>query len=286
MTSRTAAEARRQGHRQGPAQDDLEDGHLDDPVLLRRADLRGRRARAGADRRATSPARRRGSAASASTCSRARRSSATRAPTPTARTSLLPVGGVYAWRRDGEHHMWNPETIALLQHAVRHGGAADLRGVRAARQRGRGAAGDAARAAEVPSCAEDERHAARRGRAGERDRQALRRPARCRSARSAREAHETLAIAMNRIGGKSNTGEGGEDPVRFTPDANGDSRRSAIKQVASGPLRREHRLPRQRRRAADQDGPGRQARRGRPAARPQGRRVHRARSASRRRASA
>ena len=48
------------------------------------------------------------------------------------------------------------------------------------------------------------------------------------------EAHETLAIAMNRIGGKSNTGEGGEDPARFIPDANGDSRRSAIKQVASG----------------------------------------------------
>ena len=49
-----------------------------------------------------------------------------------------------------------------------------------------------------------------------------------------RETHETLAIAMNRLGGKSNTGEGGEDPVRFTPDPNGDRRRSAIKQVASG----------------------------------------------------
>ena len=48
------------------------------------------------------------------------------------------------------------------------------------------------------------------------------------------EAHESLAIAMNRLGGKSNTGEGGEDPARWTPDANGDSRRSAIKQVASG----------------------------------------------------
>ena len=47
------------------------------------------------------------------------------------------------------------------------------------------------------------------------------------------EAHETLAIAMNRLGGKSNTGEGGEDPARYTLDANGDSRRSAIKQVAS-----------------------------------------------------
>jgi glutamate synthase domain-containing protein 2 len=49
-----------------------------------------------------------------------------------------------------------------------------------------------------------------------------------------REAHENLAIAMNRLGGKSNTGEGGEDPVRYTPDPNGDLRRSAIKQVASG----------------------------------------------------
>src|SRR6202040_1957340 len=49
-----------------------------------------------------------------------------------------------------------------------------------------------------------------------------------------REAHETLAIAMNRLGGRSNTGEGGEDPARFVPDANGDRRRSAIKQVASG----------------------------------------------------
>src|SRR5205085_11181975 len=48
-----------------------------------------------------------------------------------------------------------------------------------------------------------------------------------------KEAHETLAIAMNRLGGKSNTGEGGEDPARYIPDANGDSRRSAIKQVAS-----------------------------------------------------
>ena len=49
-----------------------------------------------------------------------------------------------------------------------------------------------------------------------------------------REAHETLAIAMNRLGGKSNTGEGGEDPARYTRDPNGDSRRSAIKQIASG----------------------------------------------------
>jgi glutamate synthase (NADPH/NADH) large chain len=59
-------------------------------------------------------------------------------------------------------------------------------------------------------------------------------PARCPSAAISQEAHETLAIAMNRIGARSNTGEGGEDPARFSRDANGDSRRSAIKQVASG----------------------------------------------------
>ena len=81
MTADEAEAARRQGHRQGPAQDDLEDGDLDDPVLHGRADLRGRRPRARADRRSTSRAPPRGSAASASTCSRARRSTATRAPT-------------------------------------------------------------------------------------------------------------------------------------------------------------------------------------------------------------
>ena len=69
---------------------------------------------------ATSPAPRRGSAASASTCSPRETLDrhAQRLARPTT-TTLLPVGGVYAWRRDGEHHMWNPETIALLQHAVR-----------------------------------------------------------------------------------------------------------------------------------------------------------------------
>ncbi len=85
-----------------------------------------------------------------------------------------------------------------------------------------------------------------------------------------REAHETLAIAMNRIGGRSNTGEGGEDPARF-----GDERRSKIKQVASGRFGVNIDYLVERRRAADQDGAGREARRGRPAAGPQGRSVHR-----------
>ena len=84
------------------------------------------------------------------------------------------------------------------------------------------------------------------------------------------EAHEALAIAMNRLGGKSNTGEGGEDPARYEPMANGDSQEQRDQAGRVGPLRRHQRVPRQRPRAPDQDGPGRQARRGRPAAGLQG----------------
>ena len=86
-----------------------------------------------------------------------------------------------------------------------------------------------------------------------------------------RKPTRTLAIAMNRIGGKSNTGEGGEDADALQADANGDSMRSRDQAGGFGPLRRHHRISRQRRRTADQDGAGRQARRRRPAARPQGR---------------
>ena len=137
--------------------------------------------------------------------------------------------GVYSYRKYGEHHAWNPETISLLQWSTR--------------------TGDYAKFKEYSK------------------------PCRCRYCKSriyqrslkiktnpipieevepvenimkrfvtgamsygsiSREAHETLAIAMNRIGGRSNTGEGGEDPERFKPLENGDSVRSAIKQVASG----------------------------------------------------
>ena len=115
---RGGREADRQGDRQGPAEDDLEDGDLDDPVLLRRADLRGGRARARADRQALHRHRvadRRG---------RARACSSTEAierhfrAYPRTDRDLLPVGGVLQWRRDGELHIWNPDTIAKLQHAV------------------------------------------------------------------------------------------------------------------------------------------------------------------------
>jgi glutamate synthase (NADPH/NADH) large chain/glutamate synthase (ferredoxin) len=145
---------------------------------------------------------------------------------PHAQGELLPVGGVYAWRRDGEHHMWNPDTIALLQHAVRSGGE------EAYREFARAADEHAARRATLRGLLEIRADQApipleqvepwtaivKRFATGAMSLGSL-----------SREAHENLAIAMNRIGGRSNTGEGGEDPVRFT-----DERRSAIKQVASG----------------------------------------------------
>jgi glutamate synthase domain-containing protein 2/glutamate synthase domain-containing protein 3 len=152
---------------------------------------------------------------------------------PRAAEDLLPVGGVYAWRREGEHHMWNPETIALLQHSVRHGGrptyeeyAKLVNEDAAARATLRGLL----RFKQLPEEEwlpldeiEPASEIVKRFATGAMSLGSL-----------SREAHETLAIAMNRLGGRSNTGEGGEDPVRYTRDPNGDSRRSAIKQVASG----------------------------------------------------
>ena len=140
--------------------------------------------------------------------------------------------GIYSWRRDGEHHQWNPETIALLQHAVRHGGWETYeeysRTVNAENARRRTLRGLLAfRYAEDGGIPLEEVEPAseivKRFATGAMSLGSL-----------SREVHETLAIAMNRIGGRSNTGEGGEDPARYIPDANGDSRRSAIKQVASG----------------------------------------------------
>jgi glutamate synthase domain-containing protein 2/glutamate synthase domain-containing protein 1/glutamate synthase domain-containing protein 3 len=147
---------------------------------------------------------------------------------------LLPVGGVLQWRRDGEVHIWNPDTIAKLQHAVRQ---QNGDGPTTYREFARLANEDATRKSALRGLMQL-RHApepvpleevdpvaeiVKRFTTGAMSLGAL-----------SREAHETLAIAMNRMGAKSNTGEGGEDPTRYTPDANGDRRRSAIKQVASG----------------------------------------------------
>jgi glutamate synthase (NADPH/NADH) large chain len=144
----------------------------------------------------------------------------------------LPVGGEYQWRREGEHHLFNPETVYKLQHATRTGRyeifkeytrrvddqaaqLATLRGLFGLRTGERGP---------VPlDEVEPVSAIVRRFSTGAMSYGSI-----------SAEAHETLAIAMNRLGGKSNTGEGGEDPTRFTTLPNGDSKRSSIKQVASG----------------------------------------------------
>ncbi|HUR87287.1 MAG TPA: glutamate synthase large subunit [Solirubrobacteraceae bacterium] len=150
---------------------------------------------------------------------------------------LLPVGGIYAWRREGEHHMWNPDTIALLQHAVR-AEAANGDALSKYREYSALVNDDASRKATLRGLMKFKTHAVTPIALEEVEpaKQIVKRFATGAMSLGSisRESHETLAIAMNRLGGKSNTGEGGEDPVRFTPDANGDLRRSAIKQVASG----------------------------------------------------
>jgi glutamate synthase (NADPH) large chain len=147
---------------------------------------------------------------------------------------ILPVGGVLQWRRDGEIHIWNPDTIAKLQHSVREQNG-DRRQTYAefAHLANEGSTRKAAlrglmklKTPPEPIPLDEVEPATeivKRFTTGAMSLGAL-----------SREAHETLAIAMNRMGAKSNTGEGGEDPSRYTPDANGDLRRSAIKQVASG----------------------------------------------------
>ncbi len=166
---------------------------------------------------------------------------------PRTEREVLPVGGVLQWRRDGERHIWNPDTIANLQHAVR-AKAGNGNGQRSASAIARDpqeaydlfaqqANDESTRAAalrglmkfrfaeeSVPlSEVEPASEIVKRFSTGAMSLGSL-----------SREAHESLAIAMNRIGAKSNTGEGGEDSARFTRDENGDLRRSAIKQVASG----------------------------------------------------
>jgi glutamate synthase (ferredoxin) len=143
---------------------------------------------------------------------------------------VLPSGGQYQWRKDGEQHLFTPESIHKLQKAVRTGSfkvfqeyaalvndqsvnACTLRGLLEFK------ASTAIPIAEV----EPVESIVKRFKTGAMSYGSI-----------SKEAHETLAIAMNRIGGKSNTGEGGEDPARYKLEPNGDSKNSAIKQVASG----------------------------------------------------
>jgi glutamate synthase (NADPH/NADH) large chain len=221
----------RQGHPEG----DVQDGHLDLSVLLRRADLRRGRPEDRVRRQATSPARPRPSRASASrrvaeeTVRAIASPSATRCcamRSKSAASTCLP--------RARRGHIWSPERsrscstpcagtpghLPRICRADRH----------ARRARGPSAACSGSR---WPMRQDGRAGAARRGRAGVGDRQALlnrRDVVRLDQPRGACDA----GIAMNAIGGKSNTGEGGEEPDRFKPLPTADSMRSAIKQVASG----------------------------------------------------
>jgi glutamate synthase (NADPH) large chain len=142
----------------------------------------------------------------------------------------LDVGGNYQWRRRGEHHMYNPNTIAKLQHSVRSGNYRMFKEyTRLVDDHSRvlstlrGLLNFKPNREPVPlEEVEPANEIVKRFKTGAMSFGSI-----------SKEAHENLAIAMNRIGGKSNTGEGGEDPARFVRDANGDWRRSAIKQVAS-----------------------------------------------------
>jgi glutamate synthase (NADPH/NADH) large chain len=143
----------------------------------------------------------------------------------------LDGGGEYQWRREGEYHLFNPETVFRLQHASRtkrydifkeYTSLVDDQARKLATLRGLFEL-----RSDRPSIPIDEvepvSEIVKRFSTGAMSYGSI-----------SKEAHETLAIAMNRLGARSNTGEGGEDPDRFVVDANGDSRRSAIKQVASG----------------------------------------------------
>jgi glutamate synthase (NADPH) large chain len=141
----------------------------------------------------------------------------------------LDTGGEYQWRRDGEHHLFNPETVFKLQHATRSGQYGVYREYTKlvddqSRKLGtlRGLL-DFKAGTPVPiDEVEPVESIVKRFSTGAMSYGSI-----------SQEAHETLAIAMNRLGAKSNTGEGGEDPARYRRDPNGDWRRSAIKQVAS-----------------------------------------------------
>ena len=143
---------------------------------------------------------------------------------------IFDVGGVYQWRKTGETHLWNPDTISALQQAARNndpqkyrefsdlinnqkGYNSTLRSLLRFKKTSPINLGDVEPASEI----------VKRFVTGAMSYGSI-----------SKETHETIAIAMNRLGGKSNTGEGGEDPIRFRPLPNGDSVRSAIKQVASG----------------------------------------------------
>ena len=144
----------------------------------------------------------------------------------------LNVGGEYQWRREGEPHLFDPDTVFRLQHATRskrfdifrqYSNRVDEQSERLMTLRGLFRFKDGMREPIPIEEVEPASEIVKRFSTGAMSYGSI-----------SKEAHETLAIAMNRIGAKSNTGEGGEDPERYVLLPNGDSKRSAIKQVASG----------------------------------------------------
>jgi glutamate synthase (NADPH/NADH) large chain len=137
--------------------------------------------------------------------------------------------GVFSYRKYGEHHAWNPDSIALLQWSTRTGNYSKFK------EYSNLVNTDTARPGFIRGLLKIKQNPIPIDEVEPVEKIMKRFVTGAMSYGSiSREAHETLAIAMNRIGGRSNTGEGGEDPVRFVPLENGDSARSAIKQVASG----------------------------------------------------
>ena len=143
--------------------------------------------------------------------------------------SELEVGGEYQLRAQGEYHQWNTNSIVPLQRAVR------TESFETFKEYTRHFDEETARLSTLRGMFDFERNPISLEEVEPASEIVKRFSTGAMSFGSiSKEAHETLAIAMNRIGGKSNTGEGGEDPKRFNPDPNGDNRRSSIKQVASG----------------------------------------------------
>ena len=163
---------------------------------------------------------------------KSRSASGARSPSsPWPACSTFDTGGVYQWRRNGERHLLNPEVIATLQRSTQGNNQQAFAEFSKLVNEQNLRLADLTRPDGIPKPPTGHRldevepwtDIVKRFKSGAMSYGSI-----------SREAHETLAIAMNRIGAKSNSGEGGEEQHRYQPDGNGDSRSSAIKQVASG----------------------------------------------------
>ena len=258
----------RQGDRQGHRQDDGQDGHLDHPELPRRADLRGRRPQPALGRRVLHrhPDPHRGhrpvDASPRRRCCATGRAYAGHGQDEPA----LDSGGDYQWRKDGEYHLFNPETIHLLQKACRTGSYAVFKQYADLVEPAGEEPLHPARAVGFP---QGQAGADRGSRTGRGDRQALQdrrdelRVDQPGSARGAGDRHEPPRRQVQHRRRR-------RGPGAFRAAA--ERRQQVLGHQAGGlrPLRRDQQLPGQRARDPDQDGPGRQARRRRRTARPQG----------------